>query len=43
MKLELQCMLEKHDIKVDKEAGLRLQGKEVIMDWKVAKKNQRRN
>lgn len=22
MKLELQCMLEKHDIKVDKEAGL---------------------
>jgi len=32
MKLELQFMLERDDIKVDKEAGLHLQRKEVIME-----------
>lgn len=39
MKLELQCMLERDDIKVDKETSLHMQRKEVIMEQKVAKKS----
>ena len=39
MKLELQCMLERDDVKADKEAGLHLQSKEVIMEQKVAIKS----
>lgn len=39
MKLELQFMLERDDIKVNKEAGLHLQRKEIIMEQKLAKKS----
>lgn len=37
-KFELQHLLERDDIRVDKEAGLHLQEKEVIMGGKGAKK-----
>lgn len=38
-KLELECLLERDDIKVNQEARLHLQGKEVIMEKKVANKS----
>lgn len=39
MKCNLQCMLARDNIKVDKEAGLHPQRKEVIMEQEVTKKS----